>query len=490
MRVCILDDAYENSESPLKNYDIGVDPRPFLRDHECAVEPLVKQTSTSRVIGLVREGHDLFFNLCDGAWDDDRPGIEVVQTLERLNVPFTGAASDFYEPSREAMKRVCAAYGIGTPAYVMAERDEDVERALDTLRFPMIVKHPSSYSSIDMTAASRVTTPEALHERVGAMAAKYGAALVEEFIEGREFTVLVAENAADPASPVTFTPIEFRFPDGESFKHFDMKWKDYHGMTDIPVPDGDLSDRLRRDSALFFVGLNGSSFGRCDIRMDADGRLYMLEINPNCGVYYPESDAGSADFALLHDPRGHQGFTDLLVEAALARHARRQRPWAVRPRSAEAGALDYGTFATRHIATGEVAQRFEERPHVLVSRERVEREWGERETDWFRRYAWPLTEDVWVMWESDPEAWKPMTHSCDPNCWLSGLDLVARRTIARGEELTVDYGTFCHPDMPPFACECGSADCRGTIGGELTPALVDRYAGHLSDYVRRRADER
>ena len=48
----------------------------------------------------------------------------------------------------------------------------------------------------------------------------------------------------------------------------------------------------------------------------------MLEINANCGIYYPPADYGSADLCLTHDPAGHAGFTRNLVEAAFARHAR------------------------------------------------------------------------------------------------------------------------------------------------------------------------
>jgi len=55
-----------------------------------------------------------------------------------------------------------------------------------------------------------------------------------------------------------------------------------------------------------------------------DGTPYMLEINPNCGVYYPATAPGSADLCLAHDPAGHEGFTRQIVEAALRRHERRQ----------------------------------------------------------------------------------------------------------------------------------------------------------------------
>jgi D-alanine-D-alanine ligase len=71
---------------------------------------------------------------------------------------------------------------------------------------------------------------------------------------------------------------------------------------------------------MLFRGLNGVGFGRCDIRLDKEGTPYMLEINANCGVYYPHDAAGSADFILQIDPIGHVGFTQLLVDAAFARN--------------------------------------------------------------------------------------------------------------------------------------------------------------------------
>jgi hypothetical protein len=153
----------------------------------------------------------------------------------------------------------------------------------------------------------------------------------------------------------------------------------------------------------------------------------MLEINPNCGIYYPASDPGSADLCLLNDPEGHAGFTRRIVDAAFRRHRERRGGWEVRA----TGPDGYGVFATRDYAPGERVIRFEERPHVLVTRSRVESEWDERRTDWFRRYAWPLTDEVWVTWDEDPERWRPIDHSCDPTAWLDGLDVVARTSIAR-----------------------------------------------------------
>ena len=85
------------------------------------------------MLDLSKRGFDVFLNLCDGAWDEDRPGIEVVQVLERLQVPFTGASSPFYEPSRLTMKRICHYADIHSPAYAFASDPGGVEVAAASL---------------------------------------------------------------------------------------------------------------------------------------------------------------------------------------------------------------------------------------------------------------------------------------------------------------------------------------------------------------------
>ena len=484
MRIALLTYDYTELDSPLSENEVKCDPRPFL-DGEWVEIELAKESAVHTLLGLPRDRYDLFFNFCDGSFDSDAPGIDVARALERMDVPFTGADVRFFDPSREAMKRVCAAWGIDTPGYVIAETEQDLERAADTLRFPLIVKHPGSYSSIGLTRRSRVEDAAALREQAGITMGLYGAALIEEFIDGGEATVLVAENPADAADPTTYTPIIYRFPEGETFKHYDLKWISYHGLKATPVADPGLEEQLRRMSARMFRGLHGTGYGRCDIRMDRDGRPYMLEINPNCGIYYPLSDPGSADLCLAHDPAGHVGFTRQIVEAAFLRPRRARRNFEIRADRT----LDYGHFATRSIRRGEPIAKFEEQPHVLVTRSHVEATWEEPHRTWFRQYAWPLTDEVWVTWSSDPEEWRPINHSCDPSAWLDGLDVVARRDIAAGEEITLDYATFCNEVMPSFDCRCGSVACRGTIRGEdHLQDFVARYGTHVSDYVRRRRE--
>jgi len=326
VRICLLTNQDIDADD-FPEDDWPCDPRPFLPDDEWHLGFLEdKDTSIEAVESLVKEGFDVFFNLCDGcACEDDNPGVEVVETLERLGVPYTGANAEFWEPSRAKTKRVCKSYGIKTPPYVQVRKEADIDKVLNKLRFPLFVKHYSSYASVDLSRHSKVNTEAGLRRQLNKIISKHGAALVEEFIEGDECTVLVAENPQDPENPITFTPVQYEFPGGDSFKHEGLKWEEeqFSGLKTHPVKDPVLAARLRKDSAQLFTGLNGVGFGRCDIRVAEDGTPYMLEINANCGIYYPAHAAGSADFILANDPAGHEGFTKLLIEAAFSRHEKK-----------------------------------------------------------------------------------------------------------------------------------------------------------------------
>jgi len=325
LRICLLT-SQPLLADPFPDDDWPCDPRPFVPDAEWHVETLVgKHASVPVVQRLIdSDRFDLFFNLCDGAEDqDDLPGIEVVQALEAAAVPFVGAVSVCYEPTRLEMKEACAAEGIAAPSGIVATTADDVDRAAETLRFPLFVKHHSSYSSVDLSRRSKVCSPAGLRIQARKIMRRHGAALIEEYVDGTECTVLVAENPDDPERPIAYTPIQYDFPEGEHFKHEDLKWVDYDGMASRPVDDPMLDARLRDECGRFFRRLGAASFARCDVRVDRRGVPHMLEINPNCGVYYPEGDYGSADLCLSHDPAGHAGFTRTLIDAALARHAMR-----------------------------------------------------------------------------------------------------------------------------------------------------------------------
>ena len=318
MRICLLTYQDLDAES-FPEDDFPCDPRPFLPDDDWSVAVLpAGESSVKRVEALIAERFDVYFNLCDGD-GRDFPGVDVVRTLEKHGAPFTGPTSAYFDPTRRQMKLACRQAGIATPKHRVVRDEADVDRVLAGLRFPMIVKCYHSYASIDLSRHSRVRTESGLRRQVRKMLSRHGAALVEEFIEGDECTVLVAETPGAPTRPTTYTPVQYRFPEGESFKHERLKWVDHGNLSAAPVADPALDARLRDEAANFFLALGGEGFARCDVRVAACGTPYMLEINPLCGIYFEEKDYGGADLCLSLDPSGHAGFTRQLVEVALAR---------------------------------------------------------------------------------------------------------------------------------------------------------------------------
>jgi D-alanine-D-alanine ligase len=473
LKVCVLSD---------EDY-YPYDPSSFLHDYTWELYNLNLLNSASTVEELVKRDFDIFLNLCDSSWNEPYPGPEVIKALENAGVAFTGADSAFYDPSREDMKRVCRYYGINTPMNVEAYRQDDIDRAAATLSFPLIVKIPNSFGSMGIERASRVETPGELYEQARRVMHDFGGALIEEFIEGREFTVLIAENPDDPYHPKVYRPIEFVFPAGETFKHFDMKWKDYELMRAVPCDDPELEERLMEAGRKLFIGLNGVSYGRCDVRVNPTGDIFILEINPNCGILYSLDEPGSADLVLMNDPNGHAGFIELIFRAALARQQRLQSKWFVRYHPNRGNAL----YARRAIAAGETILPLEKRPHTLVSFSLVQQTWEPEQQQLFARYAYPLSDEVWVMLSDKPAEWTPINHACDPNAWWNGLNIVARRPISECEEITLDYATFHNELMPEFTCTCEAPECRKIIRGtDYLQPFVDRYEGHVSDYVNQK----
>ncbi|MSP92652.1 MAG: D-alanine--D-alanine ligase [Myxococcales bacterium] len=330
MRVCIL----MTEEDPVLNEACAphlTPPGCYLPEHTWKVVELNRLTARARIQALVGEGWDVFLNLCDGMSHEDSAGIEVVHTLESLGAAFTGSGEGFYEPSRAEQKRVCAQLGILTPPCRFVTSPDAAEAVAAELQFPLIVKHWNGYASIGIDRGSKVDDLDGLRTRLAWACQEFGTALVEEFIDGREFTVLVSEPLAPRARAAkAWHPIECRFPTGETFKHYDLKWVDFAGMSWHSVEGEVLVRRLMDASRRMFSGLRGTGYARCDLRMDAAGRLYMLEINPNCGVFYPIEEYGSADFILANDAGGHAGFLDHMFQLAFRRQAGLQKALAGR----------------------------------------------------------------------------------------------------------------------------------------------------------------
>ena len=69
-----------------------------------------------------------------------------------------------------------------------------------------------------------------------------------------------------------------------------------------------------------------------------------------------------------------------------------------------------------------------------------------------------------------------LNHSCDPNAWYDGEDqIVTRRDVAAGEEVTLDYGTYSFSFDHEMTCCCGTARCRGRVQRDDWKTLARVY---------------
>ena len=319
MRICVL------SDEEITDFN----PTPFMQGYDWEMV-----TMTDPVLEVLRsldsrKQFDIYLNLCEGYENDDDPddqsyqGVDVVRALEELNLPFTGANSKFFDPTREEMQAAAEAAGISFVKGYPVRHVEEAQRLVKNLRYPIMVKHPKSYGSTGMFRESRVDTPEQLAPQIQRVCDEFGAARMEEFIVGKEFNVLVVDNPDDFSNPIAYPPAELVFPPGEEFWHTDVKWN-----YDVPfdfkrVTDPDLIARLHEIAIGMYKAMDGNGYGRCDIRMNDKGELFILEINPNGGIMFKPEEYGPADYMILYDSGGYKVFFDRMFQAALARHQMR-----------------------------------------------------------------------------------------------------------------------------------------------------------------------
>ena len=309
MQICVL------SDSELKEFD----PSQYLNDYQWDIF-IPQKPAIDFIHALAEENRfDVYFNLCDGAdqGQENYTGSDVVCALEELHLPFTGASSRFYDPSRDDMQAIAAANAIRFAQGVNVSGVGELD-ALESLKYPLMVKHPQSFASTAMTRNSRVETWQKLREQVKRICNRFGSARVEEFIEGPEFTVLIVDNPDDLECPFVYPPAELIFPPGEDFLHSRVKWKEWVYLK--PVENEMLSLSLMEMTREMYLAMDGVGYARCDIRIGTDGQLYMIEINPNCGILFKPEDLGPADVMMEYDLDGHAGFLDRIFRTAMIRN--------------------------------------------------------------------------------------------------------------------------------------------------------------------------
>jgi D-alanine-D-alanine ligase len=470
LKICVLQPDYSTSAVDYQYYDPPRDLSHLLPLARFDHVSLNKLTTYKQLAALKKERYDIFVNLCEGYLEWEVPSIDVIYFLELLNLPFTGPNSLLYDPPKELMKYVAYTEGIATPEYVLIENAEQLESTCNLLQFPLFVKPHKAGDSLGVDSSSLVYNAEELSKKVHAIIDEYGPLLVEEYISGREFTVMLAANAGSGNGVTVFRPVEYIFPKGYEYKTYSLKTSELHPNANIPVTDESICGQLKTAAEKIFTAFNAVGYARLDFRMNEKGELYFLEINFTCSVFYKDGYEGSADYILKYDGFGQSRFLQHIIREGIERHRQKQKKYLVKG-SPIAG---YGMYAAGNICVNELIFKGEEIPQRIVTRRYVEKTWTVKQKEIFRKYAYPLSKEVFLLWDYNPYEWAPQNHSCTPNTAFDGLNVVATRNINAGEELTLDYAAFLDENMEPFSCQCGAPNCRGLITGIIDNSITER----------------
>jgi D-alanine-D-alanine ligase-like ATP-grasp enzyme len=472
MKVCVLQPDYSTTDVDYKNYDPPRDLSSLL-PNDIVENVFLNKLSTYRQLKELRKKkYDIYVNLCEGYLEWSVPSIDVIHSLEMLNLPYTGPTALLYDPPKELMKYVAFTCGVNTPPYVLVKKSNQINEIISKLNFPLFVKPAKAGDSLGIDADSLVTNESGLKNKVASLLEEYQEILVEEYILGREFTVLVVAETLGKNNCTVYNPLEFVFPEGKKFKTYSLKTSELHKECNLPCNDPLLASELKDSAAKIFKAFNGVGYARMDFRVNDKNQVFFLEINFTCSVFYEKGYEGSADYILMNEPFGKEAFLHKIINEGIARHAEKQKKYIIKGNALSG----YGIYAAKDIQHREIIFACEEKPHRLVTKNYVEQTWNKEERENFRRYAWPVSSEVYILWDNAPAEWAPQNHSCKPNTEYAGLNVVALRNILAGEELTLDYTTFLNDEMESFICNCGAENCKKIIQGRQQNSITFREA--------------
>jgi len=285
------------------------------------VEPLVA--------ALRREQPDLVFNMAESFAGKSSLESNVAALLNLMGLRYTGSSPSglIVAGDKTLTKKVLSFHGIKTPQFATVYRGS-VDWA-GNLHFPVIIKPPQEDASLGITSKSVVRDVKGLLETIERMQKDYDQpALVEEFIDGREFYVGVIGNAKVEALPVI--ELDFSgFPaDRPKIASWEAKWGDdgegsgaeFAGTKSI-FPENlapELLEKMQQAAVDSFDALRLRDYARIDLRVTDSGDVYVIEVNPNC---YLERESEFSRAAAKNGME-YPALIERIIELANARYSR------------------------------------------------------------------------------------------------------------------------------------------------------------------------
>jgi D-alanine-D-alanine ligase len=275
----------------------------------------------------------LVFNLAESF--DGKSALEsnVAALLNLIGLRYTGSspAGLLMAGDKSLTKQVLGFQKILTPQFASVFRG-----ALDhvgDLQFPLIVKPPQEDASLGITSKSVVRDIKELFGTMDSLQREFQSpVLVEEFVEGREFYVGVLGNVNPQALPVIELDFSAFPADRPKVASYEAKWgeggtggsgetgAEFAGTASIFPTDltPELAARMQEVAVESFNALRLRDYGRVDLRVTPEEKIYVIEVNPNC---YLEK---SGEFARAAAESGitHDALVERILELAQARYSR------------------------------------------------------------------------------------------------------------------------------------------------------------------------
>ncbi|HHY45149.1 MAG TPA: ATP-grasp domain-containing protein [Firmicutes bacterium] len=287
MHVCVI--TAPTGDCPLNRYDPhAARQTKETRDavaaslRELGHEVSVLEAGPSLLLDIEALKPEVLFNMATG-YRSKKDQANIAALLELSGIPFTGATSHGHLVGlhKHLAKMVMQAIGVRTPPFRVAFGEGDLNTGLtEGLRFPVIVKPAAEGSSVGITADSVVTSNADAALVASKVLRDFGPpVLVEEFISGREFTVALLGHPRLRALP----PEEIIFKEGDMYT-YGVKARDNVTVkcpADIPE---DLARDLEDMASRAATAIGCRDAARVDIRLDGDGKAYVLEVNTLPGM--------------------------------------------------------------------------------------------------------------------------------------------------------------------------------------------------------------
>ncbi len=265
---------------------------------------------------------DLVFNLTESWAGDDTKDINLAAYLDLLGLRYTGSGLTglHLAQNKSLAKKIFAFHGIRTPFFASVHRGR-LDWSHD-LQFPVIVKPAREDGSIGIAFNAFCESIKDLMERIHDLHEQFDSpVLIEEYIEGREIYAGVIGNNEPEALPVVELDLS-KLPEGTpKIAGSEVKWEKgtvaYKVTKSILPTDLDEATvlNLQQTAIQAYRALELRDYGRIDMRLRADGSVYVLEVNPNPWLH------STAEFAMAAKKSGRDYETLIaeIVELASAR---------------------------------------------------------------------------------------------------------------------------------------------------------------------------